>query len=377
MSVAVDEDRLDSVAAIEELDPSGMLRAVASSAAQVRDSATRAAEAGLERLAAEGRPRAFVVTGMGGSGVSGDVLAAVAGMTSPVPVVVHRGYDLPGWIGPADLVAAVSCSGTTEETLSATDEAIRRGCRLLGVGAADSPLQQRIESARGVFVPVVSRLSPRSSLWALATPLVVAADRLGLARMPDEAFEATAARLESIAEACRPDRESFVNPGKSLAVELAASLPVLWGSGAVGPVAAYRAACQLAENAKYPAVSGALPEANHNQVVALDGPLAGASSDDDIFRDRVEDEAALRMRLVLVRDSHEHAQVARRADVSAEVAQARGVPVTVLTAEGTAAYERLASLVGLIDYASVYLAVLYGLDPTPIGPIDELKERIR
>jgi glucose/mannose-6-phosphate isomerase len=152
---------------------------------------------------------------------------------------------------------------------------------------------------------------------------------------------------------------------------------MIWGSGQVGPVAALRAASQLAENAKMPALVGALPEANHNQVVAFDGPLAAGVDDDDLFRDRIEDAAPLRLRLVVVRDDSGDEMAARRADVSAEVANARGVAVSVLSAQGSSAIERYASLVGLLDYVSVYLGLAYGLDPTPIRPIDELKRALR
>ena len=312
---------------------------------------------------------------MGGSGISGDVLAAVAGPASPVPIFVHRGYGLPAWVGAADLVVAVSCSGGTEETLSATDEAIRRGVPLVGVGRADSPLGRRCELARAPMVPVAMQVGPRATLWGLATPLLVLAARLGLVDLGerDEQLEAAAVRLEQVAELCRPDRELFVNPAKSLALELAGSLPMIWGGGQVGPVAAYRMVCQLAENAKYPAVPGALPEAHHNQVVALDGMLAGGSADDDIFRDRVEDDSPVRLRLVLVDDETDETS---RAEISDEVAQARGVAVTRLRTEGASAVERLASVVGLIDYASVYLALAQGIDPTPVAPIDALKKRL-
>ena len=74
---------LDDVAALDAGDPSGMLRAIASSGAQVREAALLTAEAGVERLVADGRPRAVVVCGMGGSGIAGDVLAAVAGSIPP------------------------------------------------------------------------------------------------------------------------------------------------------------------------------------------------------------------------------------------------------------------------------------------------------
>src|SRR4051812_8990255 len=317
-----------------------MLRAVASSAAQIRMSVTASGEAGLTAVGELGRPRALVVAGMGGSGISGDVLAAVTGPASPVPVLVHRGYGLPAWVGAADLVVAVSCSGATEETLTAADEAVRRGVPLVGVGGPGSPLGRRCEMARAPMVPVAMQVSPRATLGGLATPLVVPGGRLGLGDLGDAdvELEQAAKRLELLAEMCRPDRELFVNPAKAFALELAGSLPMIWGSGQVGPVAAYRMVCQLAENAKYPAVPGALPEAHHNQVVALDGMLAGGSAGDDIFLDRVDEESPLRLRLVLVDDETDDTS---RAEISDELAQARGVAVTRLKTEGAAAGGRL------------------------------------
>jgi glucose/mannose-6-phosphate isomerase len=378
VTVEIDEARLDDAAAIAEIDPRGMLRAVATSAAQVRMGQTAAADAGFAEVAALGRPRALVVAGMGGSGIAGDVLTSIAGLTCPIPIVVHRGPGLPGWVGAADLVVAVSCSGTTEETLSAADEAVRRGATLLGVGAAGSPLARRCEQARGAFAPVVTQVGPRATLWALATPLLVLAARLGLVDLGrgDESLEHAASRLEAVAETCRPDRESFVNPGKALALDLAGTVPMLWGVGQVGGVAAARMACQLAENAKYPAVVGVLPEAHHNQVVTFDGAFASAGSTaGDIFRDRVDDLAASRLRLVLLRDDDGDA-TKRRARITEQVAGDRSVLTTVLPAEGASPVERLASLVCLTDFATVYLAILQGIDPSPVAPIDEVKRRL-
>lgn len=374
-------DRLGETAVAEAADPEAMLRAVASSGAQVRQAGTLSAEAGLERLAEEGRPRSVVVLGMGGSGVAGDVLSAAVGPSCPVPVLTHRGYDLPAWVGAADLVVAVSCSGTTEETLSGTDVAIRRRCRLLAVGAEGSPLHERARQARGLFVPVPGGRQPRASMWALSTPLVVAAGHLGLLPRDepgvDAVLEATAARLHSLAERCRPDSDVVVNPAKSLALALQDTLPVIWGSSALAGVAAYRFACQLAENAKLPALAGALPEANHNVVMVFDGPAAPGA--DDLFRDRLEEPSGpWPLRLVLLRDapSAEHPRVARRAEASKELVSERGLGLQEIVAEGESGFERLAELVGLTDYASVYLAMLCGVDPTPVGAIEDLKRRI-
>jgi glucose/mannose-6-phosphate isomerase len=372
-----DLDRLDDTAGLAAADPQDMLRAVATSAAQVRASRTAAREAPLGSLEFDSRPRAIVVAGMGGSGISGDVLAAVAGMRCPIPITVYRGYGLPGWVGAADVVIAVSCSGATAETLTGAVEATRRGARLVGVGAAGSPLEAHCGSQS--FVAVSKELSPRSSMWALAVPLLVVASRFRLLDLgaDDAALEAAAVQLESLAALCGPERESFTNPAKTIAAELAGTLPMVWGSGQVGPVAALRAVCQLAENAKLPAIAGALPEAHHNQVVTFDGSLASGAGDDDLFRDRVDEAAALRLRLVIVRDDAGDEVAAQRADVSAEIATGRGIGVSVLSAQGDAAVERLASLVGLLDYASVYLGLAQGLDPTPIAPIDELKRALQ
>jgi glucose/mannose-6-phosphate isomerase len=371
---------LDEVRALEAGDPAGMLPAIASGAAQVREAALLAREAGVEGLAEDGRPRAVVVCGMGGSGIAGDVLGAVAGAASPVPVLAHRGYGLPAWVGAADLVVAVSCSGSTAETLSATDEAVRRGCRLLVVGAAGSPLEALGARGRAVFVPVTQGRQPRATVWALSTPLIVAADALGLLSAGPDVVEATAVQLEQVALSCRPDADHFANPAKRLALELSASLPVVWGTSPLTGVAAYRFACQLNENAKTLAVWGVLPEANHNQVVAFDGPFAGSAARpvEDLFRDRLEDELPemTRMRLVLLRDSEEHPHVTRRAEVSLELADERGIGVSTVRAEGASAFERIASLVATIDWTTAYLALLEGRDPTPVDAITALKARI-
>ena len=372
------EGVLDDLARLEVGDPDGMLRAVASSAAQVREAATFAVEAGVGRLADEGRPRAVVVCGMGGSGIAGDVLAAVAGTASPVPILTHRGYGLPAWVGPVDLVIVVSCSGSTEETLSALEEAVRRGCRLMVVGRSGSPVDDLGQRGRAVFVPVTQGRQPRASVWSLSTPLVVAGHALGLLSAPPEVVEQAAVVLEQVADRCRPDADSMVNPAKRLALDLQGTVPVLWGSSPLTGTAAYRFACQLNENAQVPATWGVLPEANHNQVVAFDGPFAGGPPrSGDLFRDRGDDEdVASRLALVLLRDTEEHPQVARRAEVSAELARERDVPVVQLLAEGSSSFARLASLVATTDYASTYLALLLGTDPTPVQAITALKQRI-
>jgi glucose/mannose-6-phosphate isomerase len=362
-------DRLDDAELVEATDPGGMLRQVASSAAQVRSALRACSEADLSPVTDPGRPRAIVVAGMGGSGIAGDVLAAICGTGHSMQVITSHGYELPGWVGAADLVIAVSCSGSTEETLAVATEAVRRGSNLVGVGAAGSPLQAIATQARAPFVPVVSAGMPRSTLWGLSIPLIAIAERAGVLDVGEDVYEATAAALEQIAFQCRPTSESFVNPGKSLALDLFGTLPMIWGTSPLSAVAAKRFAAQLNENAKYPAVAGELPEANHNQVVAFDGPFAPGAT-------RLDAESGYPLRLILLSDPAAHPQVARRQAASAELATDRGIRVSELAMEGDHPLPRFASVVQLIDYATVYLGIASGVDPTPIDIIQELKEQI-
>ena len=371
--------RLDDTEIVEAGDPGGMLRQIASSAAQVRTTLRVCAEADLSALSPDARPRAIVVVGSGGAGGSGfacDALAAVCGVGSPVQVTGVSGYQLPGWIGAADLVVAVTRSGHTAEALALAGEAARRGCDLVGVGAPDSPLQELVLRARGTFIPVTAAGPARAMPWALTVPLLVAATRLGAARIEDDAYEAAAAVMEDVSHQCRPSSESFVNPAKSLALDLAGLLPMIWGSSPLAGVAAARFAAQLNEDAKYPAVHGTLPEVNHNQVVAFDGPFAPWPAAGPVNYAEEQPRPAVPLRLVILADSQEHPQVTRRRAASAELAAQRGIEVTELAAEGERPLERLASLVQLTDYAAVYLGIASGLDPGPVAVIGDLKDRI-
>jgi glucose/mannose-6-phosphate isomerase len=372
-----DDAALDDPAALADLDRDGMLLAVATAGAQVREALVLIEPETLANLAGD-RPRAVVVTGMGGSGIAADVATAVAGRTCPVPVVAHRGHRLPGWVGPMDLVVAVSCSGGTEETLSATDEALRRGAQVVTVGAAGSPLAARSDGGRALHLRVDAHgRMPRANLWGLAVPVLMVLDAVGLADVPRDLLSRTADELDRLAEHCAPAVDSLENPAKAIALQLAGTLPYIWGASEVASVAAARTAAQLAENAKYPAVHGPLTEVHHNQVVVMAGvfgALASDGADDDIFRDRVDDGPGRpRLRLLVLRDTDEVPEVARRADASHRVAERYNVVSSELRAEGEHPLSRLASLVAVLDFATVYLALAQGIDPSPIAPIVALK----
>jgi glucose/mannose-6-phosphate isomerase len=394
-------DRLDTPDVIEAADPGDMLRQVASAAAEVRTALRSCAETDLSAFVPDARPRAIVVAGMGGSGLAGEMLTAMTGLSSPVQVVVSQAGRLPGWVGAADAVIAVSCSGTTPETLAVAAEAARRGCRLAGVGAEGSPLHRIAEQARAPFIPVVPAGLPRSMLGALAIPLLVIAERLGVLRIDPDVYELAASRLEEVSHQCRPASESFVNPGKSLALDLVGALPMVWGTSVLSGVAAQRFASQLNENAKYPAIAGVLPEAAHNQVAAFDGPFAPRStrlsarapeepgspmtSPDDVAdipgwdMDYEETEPAsgfTALRLVLITDPDEDQRVGAQRAAVTELAGQRAVGMSELAMDGEHPLVRLAGVIQLTDYASVYLAIASGIDPGQTVAIQDLQARI-
>ncbi|MCU7725359.1 mannose-6-phosphate isomerase [Actinoplanes sp. KI2] len=380
-----DESLLDDEKSMVANDPGGMLRATASAGAQVRESAALAAEADLSPLADEGRPRAVVVAGIGTAGLTGNILATVAGHRCPVPIIGHRSAGIPGWVGAADVVFAVSASGRSPEALAAAEAAVRRGARLVAIGNPDTELQAMAERARSPFIPVPRRAPARASLWGLAVPVLLAARAIGLVKVNEADLAETATRLDADAERCRPGADSFVNPAKSLALGLAGSIPIVWGSSPLATVAARRFADTLAANARYPVMAGALGEAGRGRVGLLDGVFGGlAESSRDIFADPGdEEEAGTRLRLVVFRDGGLNpeddadepvAVEERRADAVQTIAERRGVRCDVLTAEGGSAIERLASLTAVPDFASLYLALAHGLDPMAVPAISEMKE---
>src|SRR5262245_9704642 len=384
----IDERLLDDPVALDASDPGGMLRATASAGAQVRESAALAAEANLSALGDEGRPRAVVVAGVGTAGRTADLLSTVAGPRCPVPVLAHRSVGIPGWVGAADVVIAVSASGRSPEALGAADAAARRGARLVAVGAPDSELEAVAERARAPFIPVPRRAPARASLWGLTVPVLLAARTLGLVKVNEADLAETAARLDEDAERCRPTADSFVNPAKAMALDLAGSIPIVWGSSPLATVAARRFADTLSSNARYPAVGGRLSDAARGRVGLLEGVFGAlAESARDIFADPSgrDDSDVSRLRVVLMRDGgldddlrddNEPAAVEeRRADALQAVAEARGIRLTVVTAEGGSALERLASMVAVPDFTSVYLAMGHGLDPHAVPAVSELKER--
>lgn len=297
----------------------------------------------------------IVIAGMGGSGISGDVVAQVADGPLSVPVHVHKGYGLPGFTGRRTLVLAVSHSGETEETLSAFEAARRRGARIFAVTSGGT-LGAQCDEAGLPWVKVPVGGQPRHSLGLLVVPLLIA---LGL----DGDFDAIADAQRQVVASCGREVPTVRNPAKALATRLASSVvPVVYGSQGVGAVGAYRLKCQLNENAELPVLWGQVPEVSHNDQAAWRSDPASAAS----------------FGVVWVRDAAgEHPRLAERVAATSQLTGDRFAWQAELSApERGPLAARLAAVLLTADLVSVYTALALGRDPTPIAGITALKQRL-
>jgi hypothetical protein len=391
MAPFLDESLIDDPDSIAARDTGETLRALATAGAQVREAITLSDDAHIDRVAGGERPRSVLVASLGGSAVVADVLELLAEPGSPVPVSVRRNLPLPGWVGPLDLIVAVSLSGRARGPVAVAAEAARRGASLLTVGAADSPLADICARARGVHIDVGrGRSSSRSSLWSLLTPVMLAADALGLVEAGPQVLYDTADRLDLHAEACRPRSESFVNPAKILAISLADSIPVVLGDGPLNGVAAVRAASMLSRTARMPATYGELPDAASQIVATFDGPFTagggrGAGQREpaaDIFADPFLDGPAQpRLGLLMLRDApvtpvtQESEDQEAFTDAVVQTASDAGLRVATVVAEPGHPLVRLAGQIAQTDFAATYLAIGLGLDPSMSPHVADLRDR--
>ncbi|PZN12824.1 MAG: bifunctional phosphoglucose/phosphomannose isomerase [Bacillota bacterium] len=362
---------MENWSALRTHDRSGMLNVVAAFPHQVEEAYRLGREAANLTNPLQRVPRSVCVAGLGGSAIGGDFVAAVLEPEGGVPILVHRDYDLPGWVSDGDLVFAVSYSGNTEETLSAYAEARRRGVPVVAVSSGGRLLERAAaDEAAGApvrYVRIPGGLAPRAALGYLMLPLLYLVT--AWTGLPDPSPQVE----EAIAILHRQARELEPNGPEGLAQRLARALlgrPVfIYGCGSIGRAAAYRWQCQLNENAKLLAHGHFFPELNHNEIMGWEGeaprsaaaPGAGAGP------------APL---LVLLRQPEgEHPRITARVEITADLLGGKAEQVTV-EAAGRGRLAQLLSLTYIGDFVSVYAALLRGLDPSAIHSIDLLKRRL-
>lgn len=274
---AFDEELLDDPERLAAVDLSGLLRAAASAGAQVRSTATAAAEAGLDRLRGE-RPRALVlITRPGAAAAAAPLLVALLGPGCPLPVVACA--SVPSWVGALDVVLAHTTDPGDRELAVGVDRALRRGAHVVLTAPGDGPVAA---AAAGRSVLLTPRVEVPAALVlprALVAGLLLC-DALGLLAVE---LELLAGELDREAERCHPAQESFVNPAKSLALRMAGRTPLLWGTDPVATAVATHAGASLAAHAGVVAHAAGWHEAA--ALPALRTAAARSAAESDVFRD--------------------------------------------------------------------------------------------
>jgi glucose/mannose-6-phosphate isomerase len=314
----------------------------------------------VDRFPKVGEIRNIVVMGMGGSGISGDVIAAAFNDELPVPVTVLKQYRVPAFVGPGTLAFAVSYSGDTEETVSMATAAAERGARFIAVSRGGA-LEDLARAHRGLHLPCPDGYLPRAAIGALVAPLAVSLFRIGLAPGAHAQLVRAQEQLASRRDACRPDIVGDANPAREIARRIGRTIPLVYGGGALGAVAAYRWKCDINENAKAPAFWHAYPELDHNEICAW-------GQHGDVTRQLLT--------LIELRHGFEHAQLPRRFGITREIIEEAVHQVIAVEAEGEGRLAQLLDLMYLGDWVSCYLAFDNDVDPGPIDAIFELKGRL-
>ncbi|MGQ0830193.1 MAG: bifunctional phosphoglucose/phosphomannose isomerase [Microthrixaceae bacterium] len=337
------------------LDTVGMFDLAAALPEQVRDAA-RLVDQLDAALPDHDDIENVVVLGMGGSGIAGDIVAAVAAPFMSVPVVVAKGYEAPSFVGPGTLCFAVSYSGNTEETVEAAQVAAEAGARLV-VLSTGGELGALAAATGAPHIELPDIPMPRAGVGAVSIPVLSVLERVGL-------FPGAKNYIaEAVAQLARR-RDALIQDGSTaqrLAREIGRTIPVIYGGDALGAVAAYRFKSQVNENAKAPAFWGVVPEMCHNEI-------CGWGQHGDVTRQVVS--------VVRFRHDFEHPQVSRRFELTADIIDEVVHTTADITAVGDGALAQLFDLIIQGDFTSLHMAAEAGVDPGPIPVLLDLKEAL-
>lgn len=303
--------------------------------------------------------RNVVVSGLGGSAIGGDILRTYAANQASIPVVVNRDYDLPAFVGSQTLVLAVSYSGNTEETISAYQQARQSGADIIVISSGGKLSALAREDGFAV-AEVPGGLSPRAATGYLFSPLALILEQLGILSGASADLRETQQILSDLRSEINPDIDDDRNLARQLAAAMKNRIPVIWGSSSHSEVAALRWKAQINENAKAPAYYNIFPELNHNEIVGFEAPA-------DLLTQLV---------IIILRDPEDHERVKQRMEISKAIIQERVAQVMEVKARGQSFLARFYSLAYIGDYASFYLALEYGINPTPVKVIDYLKAEL-
>jgi glucose/mannose-6-phosphate isomerase len=340
---------LDDARQIAAADPAGMLGHALSFHSQV----LRAMQIPLPIPRRPKPPANVLISGMGGSGISGRIVEALFRDQVPIPLVARRSRNVPAWVGEDTLFFAVSYSGNTRETIGAAAAAGDAGARVICF-TKGGRLAEMATRRKWPWVRLAGEQPPRTALGYLLIPIVRYLAAYNLIGPQDAAIRQVAARVRRLAKRYGPDVAAENNPAKTLAVRLLTVVPVIYGFGEWAGVAAERWKGQLNENAKIHAFANVIPEMNHNEILAWDAEGQPA-----------------RFGIIPIRDADLDPEMSIRYNHTLAVPGAERLPDVI--GDGESELGRLVSACYLGDFVSIYLAFLHGVDPAEMQRIEVLK----
>lgn len=347
--------KLDSLD-LAQLDPAGMYQRISELPQQCHDAWDLVKR--FELTAGYGKVNRVVVLGMGGSAIGADLARTLVDSQARVPISVVRDYSSPAYIDAQTLVIASSYSGNTEETLAGLTEAIAKGAKCVGVGTGGT-LERRCLEAGLPFLKFAYDAAPRAALGYSLMCLLGVLVKAGIAADPGTDLDEAVREMRAWQAELSPAVPEASNAAKQLAQRLQGRIPVVYGAGLLSEVAR-RWKGQFNENSKAWAFFEVMPELNHNAVLGYTNPA----------------EQRERLYVLSLRSRYDHARVGTRFEVTADLMAKAGVAHEAIAARGQSRLAQVLSIVHFGDYVSLYLAYLYGSDPSPVGAITYLKEQL-
>ena len=351
---------LDDFNAFNQLDPQNMLGEIDNLPAQLEKAWELGKRQSCEGFTPSQGFTSVLISGMGGSAIGADLLAAYIAPACPVPVIVHRDYGLPAWAhGPETLVIASSHSGNTEETLEAFNAALQNKCRLMAV-ATGGKLAKRAAQAKIPLWKFEHGGQPRAAVGFSFGLLLAVFARLGLIPDPAKELAGAVAAMKKQQETLRADVPVAHNPAKRMAGQLVGRWVNVYGSGYLAPVAR-RWKGQVNEIAKAGAGFEALPEADHNALAGLLNPADVLSRTTTLFLCAPSD----------------HPRNHLRAELTRQEFMVEGLNTDIYEAQGESPLAHIWTTLHFGDYTAYFLAMAYGTDPTPVDALENFKAAMK
>ena len=300
----------------------------------------------------------IVITGLGGSAIGGDLLRSYLSAESEIPVHVNRHYFLPEFVNERTLVVVSSYSGNTEETIAAHADAKIRKSKILCISSGGQTAASA-EKFNQPLITIPKGLPPRAALGYSFFPTLIALSKMKIIRPKNPDIAETLFLLRKKSNIYSSLKNN--NTALQLAKQLYMKLPVIYSSADRFDIVNLRWRGQIAENAKQLAFGHVLPEMNHNELVGW-----------KVLRRMMEEEIAV----VFLRDKDDHPRVKLRMEITKSVIEQYASKVIEIHSEGKSVLARMFSLIYLGDWTSYYLAILNGIDPTPVNVIDYLKNEL-